>query len=575
MKGIRLITGNLIVAASVGVLSQVVGVSLKRKGAKDYASAAGLLATCAIFSFKTRRHFGIDFTADIGREVQTPLRISQGAMLYRDLTSWVYGPLAPYLHAAVFRVFGARMNVLYQWENLVLFLACLSNYGLARTMVGPFSALASAYATFASIGLFSARKSLPYSASNLYAVLFNNLSLLAAQGYLRKGSLPLLALAGVSTAASLLAKPTMGVAAAASIPQVLVRLPSGSMPLISKSSLTSLTVFGSVSLGLAGTVYAYFAAKATPSKLMAALLPGREARSIWTNPPFPPIRALIPADATIGSIKASAGALTFWLLPFSIAASGMSLLRRFSTGNFKEKDRSLLLVTSSSALSSLQLFPTADLAHLIWSLPGPLVLLANFGRSIAAAFPNIPYVKKKDHGFLQVTRLSILSALFSFAIFSLADLAKRKRQVRFRNHRADLYLSEHIGRSMVEVVSYLKERTEPDEPIVAVPDGGLFHFLSERVNPLSDDEVILGFLDRPGETKAAIMKMEQRGVKYVVLTGAHHLRYEKEPRTIVFGQDYAREFHSYLMGTFEVEAHFGRNENGYRVQVLRRKNSAG
>src|ERR1043166_2212861 len=49
---------------------------------------------------------------DCGREMYVPWQITTGKMLYRDLF-WMYGPLVPYWHALLFKLFGLHLNVLY------------------------------------------------------------------------------------------------------------------------------------------------------------------------------------------------------------------------------------------------------------------------------------------------------------------------------------------------------------------------------------------------------------------------------------------------------------------------------
>src|SRR5262252_3471824 len=60
-----------------------------------------------------------DLTIDCGREMFAPWALTQGKMLYRDLW-YPYGPLAPYVNAALFRVFSPSLTVLYSAGLLAL-----------------------------------------------------------------------------------------------------------------------------------------------------------------------------------------------------------------------------------------------------------------------------------------------------------------------------------------------------------------------------------------------------------------------------------------------------------------------
>ncbi len=52
-----------------------------------------------------------DLIIDTGRELDTPKQLAEGKVLYRDVRYW-YGPLAPYWHALLYRMFGVRIDVL-------------------------------------------------------------------------------------------------------------------------------------------------------------------------------------------------------------------------------------------------------------------------------------------------------------------------------------------------------------------------------------------------------------------------------------------------------------------------------
>jgi len=57
-----------------------------------------------------------DPVIDAGHQLYTAWRLSEGALLYRDV-GCLYGPLSSYLNALLFRLFGPGMMVLV-WANL-------------------------------------------------------------------------------------------------------------------------------------------------------------------------------------------------------------------------------------------------------------------------------------------------------------------------------------------------------------------------------------------------------------------------------------------------------------------------
>lgn len=81
-----------------------------------------------------------DPVVDFGRELYIPWRLSEGAVLYRDVDDF-YGPLSHYFNAGLFSVFGPGLMVL-AWANIVFFGAMAGLlYALLRKAWGGLAAL--------------------------------------------------------------------------------------------------------------------------------------------------------------------------------------------------------------------------------------------------------------------------------------------------------------------------------------------------------------------------------------------------------------------------------------------------
>src|SRR3990170_745791 len=74
-----------------------------------------------------------DLTIDGGREMNTPLRLLRGELLYSDVY-YLYGPLAPYLNAALYAVFGIHLNTLYAAGTLASLLVLALVFHLSATL---------------------------------------------------------------------------------------------------------------------------------------------------------------------------------------------------------------------------------------------------------------------------------------------------------------------------------------------------------------------------------------------------------------------------------------------------------
>ena len=113
-----------------------------------------IIAVTAGLAWYTWGHWG-DFQIDCGREIYVPTAISQGKLLYRDIW-YPYGPLAPYSKAALFRIFGIHMNVLYGFGIALAVGAALVafeigrrlNLGVTASLVAPLLLLSQAFHPF-------------------------------------------------------------------------------------------------------------------------------------------------------------------------------------------------------------------------------------------------------------------------------------------------------------------------------------------------------------------------------------------------------------------------------------------
>lgn len=124
----------------------------------EIAGLAGLLATAGYFltvSWRKWNHPLIDF----GRELYVPWRLSEGAVLYRDVDD-VYGPFSQYFNAGLFKLFGPGLMVLVT-ANLEVFAAILAlSYALFRRAWGVTGALM-AGGVFVSVFAFARLLPLP------------------------------------------------------------------------------------------------------------------------------------------------------------------------------------------------------------------------------------------------------------------------------------------------------------------------------------------------------------------------------------------------------------------------------
>jgi hypothetical protein len=180
----------------------------------------GLVAMAVLTAFflATSWRRWLDPLIDFGRELYLPWRISNGAMLYRDVDDF-YGPLSQYLNACLFRVFGPGLMVLVA-ANLAVYAAVLGLiYMLFRRAWGVGAALASC-AVFVSVFSFSQfyggnhNFAAPYAHEATHGFLVCLLLVLTLSWWLERPAAARAALAGLLLGLTVVLKPEIMLAAA-------------------------------------------------------------------------------------------------------------------------------------------------------------------------------------------------------------------------------------------------------------------------------------------------------------------------------------------------------------------------
>lgn len=172
---------------------------------------------------------------DCGREMNQPLRLARGEMLYSDVRH-IYGPLSPYINALLYRVFGPSLTVLYADGIFTAIVILAAVYWLSRRLMGRVQAAAT---TLSVMWLCAFKQAgnyvLPYSYSALHGCALGLVSLALLVYFLEQreereakadgaaitagpaspaGHAALwLALAGAAAGLAILAKTEMGLAA--------------------------------------------------------------------------------------------------------------------------------------------------------------------------------------------------------------------------------------------------------------------------------------------------------------------------------------------------------------------------
>ena len=181
----------------------------------DLSLLALLFATLAFLCGFTWLRWGA-LPVDCGREMYVPFAINSGQRLYFDIW-YPYGPLVPYWHAVLFRVFGTHLWVLYTVGITLVGVMAVVLYAISRTCLPPVLSFAAVF-TFLfqafQIGIFN--YVLPYSYPATYGSVFTAVLVLLLLHDLATPSHRKLFFAGVLAGALALTKIEFGVQHSAS-----------------------------------------------------------------------------------------------------------------------------------------------------------------------------------------------------------------------------------------------------------------------------------------------------------------------------------------------------------------------
>jgi hypothetical protein len=114
-------------------MSKAAGLRLLVRADADWSARLGTVLVGFFLAWYTWGHWG-SVQIDCGRELYVPVTILKGKLLYRDLW-YPYGPLAPYVVALLFRVFGVSLTVLYLFGLGLALTTALLAFELGRCFV--------------------------------------------------------------------------------------------------------------------------------------------------------------------------------------------------------------------------------------------------------------------------------------------------------------------------------------------------------------------------------------------------------------------------------------------------------
>ena len=550
---------------------------------------------------------------DSGREMNQPLRLAEGETLYSDV-GHIYGPLSPWLHAALYRAFGPSLDVLYA-DGIVAAIAILTLvYFLARRIMDPPAAAA---ATLLVMWLCAFKASgnyiFPYAYSALHGTLLSLVTLTLCAAALERPSLVRFVAAGVAAGVTMLAKTEMGLAAlCAGVAAAFLAEP----PTLARSEDTACeasvfanahsrtgvvgqplrpavytVTFIAAALAVSGGVYTAVAWRVGwrtlvfdcwllaynlpgPLKYFNASLAGLDhpAQSLLRmSIAFVKVVLLGAIVAAVAQFRAgpAAGRRDAWAMLG--AAAALATLLAVTTGLDWDRGPFLampfvLLLTILIAEQQRQrlillysLFALSALARMIFHVRSggaygsfllPVSIIV-FTYGWVSPFPAL--FRMPD--VARAARTVALGVLLAAAIATSVAIAERYRRSNtavISTPRGTLIVPPAVAEAWNGALAVIDERTRLGDPIVVLPEGTSLTFLSGRRNPLREEIATPGFLDAAAEERA-IRQIGAAGTPLILIVD----RATREFGAETFGRDYDRRLMEWIASRYEPCGTFG------------------
>jgi hypothetical protein len=546
---------------------------------------------------------------DHGRELNVPLRLARGEMLYSDV-GYLYGPLSPYLNAFLYRIFHPSLWVLWGRGIVSTILILALVYWLARQVVGRFPAtLACLAVTWVCALKPQGIYILAYAYSGLDGSTFVLATTASLLIFLRKKSVGWLIFAGILASLAVLAKTEMGGAAVATglvaaalagyprirgmvLWNVAFLTPALGIPALVFAGLASqvgwrtLTIENHLFFGHIPWQWLYFYGLrfgfdhpwhslglmiASLGRLIAfggllasvSILLGRnradladERGSAARNPARAVAMLLISLAGIIVTGIGLSDLGPFMAMPFlllALAAAGIvAFVRAKRDGTAAMQIHAgtmvVLAVSALGSLARIVLRVSTGGALSSFLLPGSIVL---FVYVWLVAFPLFLSDSATRLRAARLASIVLAASVFATAV-TLSVRYRRKFPYPLVTAQGTWRTSPDLGIAFDQALHFIEGKTAPGDPVAVMPEGTSLLFLSGRRNPLRDEIVVPGFLDAAGEENA-IERLRSSHTAVILITS----RSTREFAEASFGTDYDRRLMSWIEQNYSLCGIFG------------------
>jgi 4-amino-4-deoxy-L-arabinose transferase-like glycosyltransferase len=533
---------------------------------------------------------------DGGREMNLPWRLLNGETLYSE-AYYLYGPLAPYVNALLYKIFGVHLNTLYAAGFICSLLILLLVFQIGRRIMPLLQATLATLAVMV-ICVFKqgGHTPFPYAFSALYGITLA-LGAFAAQFYfLENRKNILLLISGFLIGLTLICKQEYALAAIAGS-FALILLPSKNrfgialrifLPAIAIPIIT----YGILALKIPASALfddtfflpnqvprelVYFNMSRIgmdyPSKTIFELL---QSTSIlmWVGGLIALVSIFCAHKIDRTSLRSMRyfflvtliGLIAFflihwlsgidwWISPMRalpllcamvIFGSLLDLLRKKSIDQYLF----LIAVFSLVVLTREITRVSSGGAYTAFMLPLPLVL---FTYLTTVSFPNFLSTNKMKH-YARVLALGMFMLVLGSTAKHIIKVYLTEPSYDVNTMRGSVRTKADVGPAFDQALSFISKNTGPSDFIFAAPEGSSLNFLANRPTALRYEQLIPGFVDE-AQQEQAIQRLKERKVKFIFILN----RPTREFGPVVFGQDYGVHLMNWIEDHYQLTEVFGNN----------------
>jgi hypothetical protein len=587
----------------------------------DQMARIALLVLVALMCVATWQKWG-RISVDAGREMYIPAALRDGKRLYIDI--WYnYGPLVPYWHAFLFRLFGIHLSVLYAVGISIVTTICFTLYSASRFFL-PVSLSCTAVFAFIlqafQLNLFN--YVLPYSYPASYGSMFAVVLLWLLVSDCFEPKAWRVFAAGSLAAMMLLTKLEFGVCAYLLVAGALAvrAMRAGSIRWLARDAALCLP-----GIGVVIVVYGSLIARTSLQFLFGdgnfGVLPGSFFAStygaMWARrngsiaSPAGTIMTILTglggAGALVGGICLAVRSRKARIMLFvlALALSGAHLLASFGikawhTTSLVARLRlvpmlffnpgmvwvtiALFCVTlrswwrngktaPDSALLVLTALATA-IGSRVWMNVRPEAYSIFYDTAVylawlVAIYKACEYLPERLSGRMwQAVSIVLCSGVLACTAM---NYPLHRRPFKVASDRGSFRTMRSTGQAYAQVLSFLEGAKSRSESFVILPEDTALYYLSASYAP-SRWYVLIPPVLPPSEQASYIADLERAHLKYVLLSNRATPEYGKP----IFGIDYNQEIYRWIQQNFELKTRIGSPERvwypaEWGVEIYERK----